>query len=317
MRRGESGISCLIGIDKPTGLSSHDVVNRVRRILGERRVGHAGTLDPLASGVLVVGVGQATRLLGIMTLDDKRYRATVVFGVETETDDAEGSVISRKAVPAEVADEGFARARVEALVGDHDQVPPRYSAVSVGGRRSYARARAGEDVDLPARHIRILDARLVSVESGETPSWTVDLHVSKGTYVRSIARDLGRDLGCGAYLGALRRTASGCVGAGDCSPLADIEEVGPALALAGCLDPVATLGFPKRELSASELDDVRCGRHIDLGRVCGPAGEAVTVAEDGRVSVVSEGRLLGVWRRRAGVLVSEASFPEGIMGVRA
>ena len=143
MRRGPSAVNALLAVNKPVGMSSHDVVNRVRRAVGERRVGHAGTLDPAASGVLVVGIGQATKLLGLLTLDRKSYRARIEFGSQTDTDDAEGEVIERAEVPAELSDPDIAAARLAGLVGEHDQVPPAYSVVSVGGKRAYAMAREG------------------------------------------------------------------------------------------------------------------------------------------------------------------------------
>lgn len=317
MKRGASGISCLIGIDKPVGPSSHDVVASVRRVLGERRVGHAGTLDPLASGVMVVGVGQATRLLGMLTLDDKTYEATVAFGTQTSTDDAEGEVVARAPVPDEVLDEAYAGRVVASLVGEHDQVPPAYSAISVGGKRAYARARSGEEVTLEPRHIEIMEASLLRVDAAPSPSWVLRLKVSKGTYVRSIARDLGLELGCHAHLSGLRRLASGCVGIERCIGLDELKEVGPALALARCLDPARTLGLPLRHLAPIELEDVSCGRRIELGSVDYPGDTGKGLAEGARVCVVADHRLYGVWRRRAGSLVPEASFPEGILGVIA
>lgn len=150
MRRGTSGINALIAVDKPLGMTSHDVVARVRRSLAERRVGHAGTLDPDASGVLVVGVGQGTRLMGLLTSERKGYVGLVVFGSETDTDDAEGKVTRTAEVPDWAWDEHAVRERLAAIEGPCMQVPPAYSAISVNGVRSYARARAGETVELDA-----------------------------------------------------------------------------------------------------------------------------------------------------------------------
>ena len=149
MRRSASGINCLIAVDKPLGLSSHDVVNRVRRILGERRVGHAGTLDPAASGVLVLGVGQAARLLGMLTLDDKRYDARIAFGAQTSTDDAEGEVIRTASVPERLGDQAVAQVVFSSLVGPCDQTPPAYSAISIDGKRAYDRARGERKSSFP------------------------------------------------------------------------------------------------------------------------------------------------------------------------
>ena len=315
MKRGQSGLNCLLAVDKPVGPSSHDVVNRVRRALGERRVGHAGTLDPAASGVLVVGVGLATRLLGMLTLDEKAYEATICFGAETSTDDAEGEVTRTAAVPAELSDEAFAARSVAALVGSFDQVPPSFSAISVDGRRAYDRARHGEQVELEARHVTIHDARLLSLEVGERVCWTFYCHVSKGTYVRALARDLGREVGSAAHLVSLRRVSSGDVGLTSCLGLEELEAGGLPFAADHCLDPVTALGYPFRTLSASELEDVSFGRRIESGIVFDHAGALREPAQHELVSLVSQGSLVGVWKREGSTLTCEANFPQGIIGV--
>jgi tRNA pseudouridine(55) synthase len=193
-------------------MSSHDVVNHVRRALGEKRVGHAGTLDPLASGVLVVGVGQGTRLMGLLTADTKSYVARIAFGTQTATDDAEGEVVLSAEPPADVLSREFAAGVVSGLEGEQDQVPPSFSAISVGGVRAYDRARKGQEVELKSRRVSILSAVLLDVVADGPdgqPCWDCAFTVSKGTYVRSIARDLGVSLGSAAHLVELRRTASG------------------------------------------------------------------------------------------------------------
>jgi tRNA pseudouridine55 synthase len=308
VRRGASGINALIAVDKPEGPSSHDVVARVRRATGEGRVGHAGTLDPAASGVLVVGIGQGARLLGRITLDDKRYLARVRFGQETDTCDAEGQVVRTAEVPACVADEAFARERVGSLVGRLDQVPPAYSAISRGGVRAYDAARAGHPLELEPRSVEVLAAELVGVgpaEGGEV-DWLVDLTVSKGFYVRSFARDLGRELGSCAYLAGLRRTAAGMVDERECVALDALDEGGAAAVRAAELDPVRLLGLPVRSLSEAEAADVACGRDIPVGEV--------GLAEGEECSLVSGRRLRGVWRRRGGRLVCSQNYPDGIEG---
>ena len=315
MRRSTSGISCLLAIDKPLGLSSHDVVNRVRRTLGERRVGHAGTLDPAASGVLVVGVGQATRLLGLLTLDDKRYEAHIAFGTQTSTDDAEGEVILTAEVPDRLADAGVAAAVVSSLVGPCDQVPPAFSAISVDGKRAYDRARSGEVVDLPVRHVTIHEAELLGVESVDPIVWRCSLHVSKGTYVRSIARDLGQSLGTAAHLCGLRRTSSGPIGLERCLALDALEGMTADEAIEHSLDPSVALALPLRMLSPSELEDVRCGRQIPLGLVRDRSGVQVSPRQGERVCLVHDGKLHGVWELRGRRLASVATFPDGVMGV--
>lgn len=316
MRRGASGINCLIALDKPVGPSSHDVVGKVRRALGERRVGHAGTLDPAASGVLVVGVGQGTRLLGLLALDEKVYEARITFGFETSTDDVEGEVTATAAVPRELLSEPFARAAAGTLVGTLDQVPPAFSAISVGGRRAYERSRAGERVELAARQVRVHEARLLSVEVGDAVSWNVRLRVSKGTYVRSVARDLGRALGSAAHLSALRRVSSGPVGIDLCLGLAELAERGRAVVPGRCLDPLVALGLAVRSLSPDEHTDVVCGRRIAAGLCVERSGSLRAPREGELVSLVSGDALMGVWRRRGDALVSQSTFPAGIMGVR-
>ena len=188
MRRGTSGINALIAVDKPLGMTSHDVVARVRRSLAERRVGHAGTLDPDASGVLVVGVGQGTRLMGLLTSERKGYVGLVVFGSETETDDAEGKVTRTAEVPDWAWDEHAVRERLAAIEGPCMQVPPAYSAISVNGVRSYARARAGETVELDARPVTVHSASLAAIQDVDGhPGWLCAFEVSKGCYIRAIA----------------------------------------------------------------------------------------------------------------------------------
>ena len=315
MRRGESGINCLLAVDKPIGPSSHDMVGRVRRALGERRVGHAGTLDPAASGVLVVGVGQGTRLMGMLTLDEKAYEARIVFGSETDTDDAEGAVVRTADVPDCLRDEAEARRVVASLVGTHQQVPPAFSAISVDGRRAYDRARSGEEVTLAARPITVHEASLLGVEDGDEVAWSVCLRVSKGTYVRSIARDLGRALGCAAHLGGLRRVSSGPVGIDSCVTVDELDTMGPAIVGERCLDPIAALGYAFRSLGASELEDVRCGRRVDAGLCVDQEGTVRPPRQGEAVSLVSGGMLVGVWRRDGSTLHCEANFPSGITGV--
>ena len=305
MARRPSAFSALIAIDKPAGCTSHDVVSRVRRAVGEKRVGHAGTLDPAATGVLVVGIGQATKLLGLLTLDRKGYRATFQLGSETTTDDAEGEVTATAEVPSELLDPMRAAAAVAALVGEHDQVPPSFSAVSVNGRRAYDAARAGEALELKARRVRVFGAELLGVDP-DARTWELDLDVSKGTYIRSIARDLGRELGCRAHVGALSRTFAGPVTLADCVSLDELESGGAGLVHERCLDPVATLGLPARELALEEVSDVMCGRRIEAGGVAGGRRVALTFGDG----------LVGIWRFDARHLVCESNFPQAIEGVR-
>lgn len=242
-KRGASGISRLVAVDKPVGMSSHDVVNACRRIFGERRVGHMGTLDPLASGVLAVCVGPATRLDAFMVGHGKRYRMGVRFGVATETDDAEGAPTKVLPIPSQVFEDEFARSYVEGLVGAGMQVPPIYSAIKVDGRKSYDAARKGTIINLEPRAFEVYNAELLEVnestnEDGTpTVEWVVEMSVSKGTYMRSIARDMGRDLHTAAHVSSLRRTASGCIAIENCVTLEQLEE-DPTC---GTIDPLRAL----------------------------------------------------------------------------
>lgn len=242
-KRGSSGISCVLGIDKPLGMSSHDVVNVVRSVFKEKRVGHAGTLDPLASGILVVCVGPAARLNKYLVEHDKTYQMGITLGCATSTDDAEGQVIARGAIKQEYFDEGFARRKIDSLVGKISQIPPAYSAIKVNGEKAYAAARSGKVIDLKPREIEIFSAQLQSIETKThedgsiIPVWNVEMHVSKGTYMRSIARDLGNSLGCFAYVSSLRRTTVGNLSIRQCCTLGQLKE-SPELAY---VDPLQLL----------------------------------------------------------------------------
>jgi tRNA pseudouridine55 synthase len=202
-------------VDKPAGMTSHDVVDRLRRSLGERRVGHAGTLDPDATGVLVVGVGTVTRLLTFLSGQDKRYTAEVVLGVETTTLDAAGDVTATYEMAVTPDDVRSAAAQ---LTGDILQVPPMVSALKVGGRRLHELAREGVEVEREARPVTV--HRFDTEATADPLVYRIEVHCSAGTYVRSLAADLGRLLGGGAHLRGLRRTASGRFTEADCCPLA-------------------------------------------------------------------------------------------------
>ncbi|MDI1290083.1 MAG: tRNA pseudouridine(55) synthase TruB, partial [bacterium] len=204
----ESG---LLVLDKPSGLTSHDVVARVRRILGTRKVGHAGTLDPMATGVLVVGVNRATRLLGHLALQDKRYLATVRLGTTTVSDDADGEVVTvaPTAVLEAVTDEGIL-ASAARFHGPIEQRPSSVSAIKVDGRRAYDRVRSGEDVELASRAVTVSRLDVVSISHGASSiDVEIDVECSTGTYVRALARDIGALLGVGGHLTSLRRTRVG------------------------------------------------------------------------------------------------------------
>ena len=196
----------LLNLNKPSGITSHDVVNIVRRGSGERRVGHAGTLDPLASGVLLLALGKATRLLEYLTASTKRYRATIKLGTTTDTYDVEGRVLQQRPLPDGLTLDDVREILQRDFSGTIQQMPPIYSALKVDGKPAYQRARAGEQVTLQARPVTLYS---VEVVSAEWPYLTLDVHCGPGTYIRSLAHDLGQTLGCGATLSALTRLASG------------------------------------------------------------------------------------------------------------
>jgi tRNA pseudouridine55 synthase len=250
--------SGLVVVDKPGGITSHDVVSRVRRLSGTRKVGHAGTLDPMATGVLVLALNRATRLLGHLTLEDKRYDATIRLGATTSTDDAEGELLESRAT-GDLTDDAVRRALAD-FVGPLDQVPSAVSAVKVGGRRAYARVRAGESVELPPRRIVIHSLEVTAVE---LPDVRVSVHCSSGTYVRAIARDLGTALGVGGHLTALRRTA---VGSFTLDDAATLEELTDHFTMTPIAD-AARASFPAQDLDETQAADVRVGRALDLDLV--------------------------------------------------
>ncbi len=277
----------LLVVDKPQGWTSHDVVARCRRLEGTRKVGHAGTLDPMATGVLVLGVGRATRLLTFLVGVDKTYAATVRLGVATLTDDAEGEVTARSDATG-VADGTALAEAVARLVGELQQVPSSVSAIKVDGRRSYARVRAGEHVDLPARAVTVHSLDVTGVRPGEDAgAGVVDVDVvvdcSSGTYVRALARDLGADLGVGGHLTALRRTRVGPFGLDRARTLDQVAEDPAPLAPA----EAARLAFPVRELDADEARRLAHGRSVSASGLgdrpvaaLAPGGDLLAVLTD-------------------------------------
>lgn len=265
----------LVVVDKPAGITSHDVVARARRALGTRKVGHAGTLDPMATGVLVLGVGRATRLLGHLMLTEKTYSATVRLGVSTTTDDAEGEVVATRSAAAITEDD--VRRSLSAFVGDIEQVPSTVSAIKVDGKRAYARARDGEEVELAPRPVTIhaLEAGEFSrADDGEGDLLDLEIRVrcSSGTYIRAIARDLGAALGVGGHLTALRRHAVGPFTLETANT--DLDHL--------VLTPIADAAqatFPVVELTAEQASAVRVGRSLDL--TLPDSGEHALLAPDG------------------------------------
>ena len=205
-------------VDKPIGMTSHDVVYRLRRKLQIQRIGHAGTLDPLATGLLIMLVGKATKISQYLMSVDKVYEGEITLGVRTNSQDAEGEVMETRPVPA-LTEEAL-RTAMKGFIGDQYQTPPMFSAVKIGGVPLYKKAREGEEVAREPRFIRVAAFDLLSFA---TPKLTFRLACTKGTYVRTVANDLGEKLGCGAHLSALRRTGSGKFDLSQCLPLAEIE----------------------------------------------------------------------------------------------
>lgn len=277
----------LLLIDKPGGLTSHDVVSRIRRVVGTRKVGHAGTLDPMATGLLVLGIGRATRLLSYLVGADKAYTATIRLGQTTVTDDAEGEITT-----APGADVALERIRAEAagLSGEIEQVPAAVSAVKVSGKRAYARVRAGEQVDLPARPVTIHEFTISAARPTRAADGTevIDLQArvrcSSGTYVRALARDFGAALGTGGHLSALRRTHVGPFDVADALPLPEgPADVGPPAHLP--LAEALRAAFPIRIATPAEARALSYGQTIpsapshdgeDNGEIIGVLDEAGT-----------------------------------------
>ncbi|WP_189211896.1 tRNA pseudouridine(55) synthase TruB [Actinokineospora fastidiosa] len=275
----------LVVVDKAPGMTSHDVVARVRRILGTRKVGHAGTLDPMATGVLVLGIERATKLLGHLALDRKVYLATIRLGTATTTDDAEGEHLSEPdpAVLAAVTDAAIA-AGVAALTGPIEQVPSSVSAVKIDGKRAYARVRAGEDVVIPARPVTVYRFDILGTRRDDK---AIDLDVmvecSSGTYVRALARDLGIALGTGGHLAELRRTR---VGPFDLRVARTLEALQDAPGLSLDLDAAVATAFPRRDLDRVESAALSHGKRLPAAGITGtygmfdPTGKALALGVD-------------------------------------
>lgn len=257
----------LLLVDKPAGWTSHDVVARVRRLAGTRRVGHAGTLDPMATGVLVLGIERATKLLTFLVGCDKVYTATVRLGQSTVTDDAEGDVTSSADASGLTDDQ--VRTAIAGLTGDIQQVPSSVSAIKVDGQRAYARVRGGDEVKLAARPVRVSSFEVLARRDvGECVDLDVRVGVSSGTYVRALARDLGAALGVGGHLTALRRTSVGRFTIQQATPLESLADPLPVMSLAAA----ARDQFPVRDLTPDEVRKLRYGQKLAMD---GPTGDPV------------------------------------------
>ncbi|WP_371808292.1 tRNA pseudouridine(55) synthase TruB [Agromyces sp. Marseille-P2726] len=292
--------SGILLVDKPPHLTSHDVVARMRRLAGTRRIGHAGTLDPMATGLLILGVNSATRLLHFLVGLDKEYLATIRLGWATTTDDAEGEPLPVDGAAAALArlDDEALRRGISSLTGVIDQVPSSVSAVKVEGRRAYRRVREGETVELAARSVTVSAFDLRSSRAGEG-FVDVDVRVecSSGTYVRALARDLGAGLGTGGHLTSLRRTRIGAFGVDEASGLDDLDVTASLLSPAAA----ARRTLPVVDVTAQQAGDLSHGKRIDAPEptVGGPMG-----------AIAPDGRLVAIVERRGETLKVVAGFPD-------
>ncbi|NTW43059.1 MAG: tRNA pseudouridine(55) synthase TruB [Anaerolineaceae bacterium] len=278
----KNDVSGVLVVDKPIGMTSHDVVQIIRKGTNIRRAGHTGTLDPRASGVLVILVGPAVRLSEYVSASDKRYQAVIQLGTTTDTFDADGRVLSTTAV--DISEKQFNDV-LQSFVGEIQQVPPPYSAVKVKGKKAYELAREGEEVDLEPRMINVYNLELLE---WAPPEAVIDVYCSSGTYVRSLAHDLGEKLGCGAHLIGLRRTKSGRFTLRDAVPLRKLRESFDDNSWSEHLIPAAEAlsDWPAIDLTPEELDIVKHGRRIsgtpglgNMARAISPEGDLISLLE--------------------------------------
>ena len=279
----------LVIVDKPAGMTSHDVVGRCRRIFGTRKVGHAGTLDPMATGVLVIGIERATKILGLISGTAKSYAATIRLGRSTTTDDAEGEVVQD--ISAQTISDEAIHAGIAPLRGQIFQRPSAVSAIKVGGKRAYQLAREGQQVELAERRVCIDRFEVLAIRrEGEFVDVDVEVDCSSGTYIRALARDLGEALradgrdgpGVGGHLTALRRTRVGGYGLDHARTLEELTEQ-PSLSYT--LDQACLLAFPRRDITAAEAEDAGHGRPLPAA---GIAGVYAATDPDGRVMALLE-----------------------------
>lgn len=275
----------LVVVDKPGGMTSHDVVGRCRRLFGTRKVGHAGTLDPMATGVLVIGIERATKILGLLTATDKSYSATIRLGQSTSTEDAEGELLQ------EISASDLTAAQIEAAIaplrGQIEQIPSAVSAIKVNGKRAYQLAREGQTVELTARPVRIDRFDVLAVRhEPDVGAGVVDVDVTvdctSGTYIRALARDVGDALGVGGHLTSLRRTRVGGFGLGQARTLEQLTE---RAELSYSLDQACLQAFPRRDLHEAQVIDVGHGRALTSA---GIDGVYAATAPDGRVMALLE-----------------------------
>lgn len=278
----KNAISGVLVVDKPVGFTSHDIVQIVRKGTGIRRAGHTGTLDPRASGVLVILIGPAVRLSEYVSASDKRYQAIIRLGQTTDTYDGDGKVTGTS--PVHVSEEQF-ESTLKEFVGEIEQVPPPYSAIKVKGQRAYDLAREGEDVELAPRKIQVYNLDLLE---WAPPEAVIDVYCSSGTYVRSLANDLGERLGCGAYLVGLRRTKSGRFTLRDAVQMRKLKEAFDAGNWYQYLIPAAEAlsDWPAVELDVDQMDAIRHGHRVPAGE--GATGMARGISQQGELVALLE-----------------------------
>ncbi len=290
----------VVNLDKPVGPTSHDMVGLMRRLTGTRRIGHAGTLDPLASGVLPILVGAATRFSEELTGGRKRYEAVVRLGFRSATDDAEGPL---RGGSGPLPDEAQVREALGDFIGTFPQQPPAFSARKQGGQTAHRAARAGTPLDVPPRTVTIDAIDVLAVVPGEgSLDVRLDVRCGPGTYIRSLARDLGDALGCGGYLASLRRTAAGGLSADDAVPPETLERLAAAGRLSEAIRPVAPLlAMPRVVLADAEARQFCHGSLVRLGRS----------SADGRQAVFRGDELLGIGTVHAGLLKPDKVIAAG------
>lgn len=285
----------IILVDKPQDWTSHDVVAKLRGVLHERRIGHSGTLDPLATGLLVVFVGRATRAVEFAEADSKEYIAGLRLGVSTDTQDITGNIVAESAA---LPDEAALREAIGRFIGDVEQIPPMYSAIKIGGKKLYELARRGESVERAPRKITV---SAIDIAGRDGDDYILNISCSKGTYVRTLCSDIGEALGCGACMSSLRRTRAGVFSVDDAHSLADIEAAVREGRLSDIILPVDTLfaSFPKLTVSQSAAKRLKNGNIIKIS------------AEDGEYKVYSDSdEFLLLGRVECGKLKTIKSFYE-------
>jgi tRNA pseudouridine55 synthase len=295
----ENVVSGVLVVDKPVGLTSHDVVQIIRKGTGIKRAGHTGTLDPRASGVLVILLGPAVRLSEYVSASDKRYQATIRLGQSTSTYDSEGVVSGEPVDISKLSEEAFEEL-LQGFIGEIQQVPPAYSAIKMQGKKAYERARNGEEVEMEPRTINVYSLELLEWAPPET---VIDVFCSSGTYVRSLANDLGENLGVGAYLVGLRRTKSGRFTLRDAVSLRRLRDSFTTGEWSQFLIPASeALGdWPAVEMSADEVDKVRHGHRIPASE--GSEGWARAITEQGDLVALVE-LTEGEWQPRKVFFIS-------------